>query len=252
MDINNIIKYNKSCDKLIDDDKSLGVLLIETMSVFGDLSDSVLKYKTDTKNKDFLVEQLVEFQIKISMLYVKMKKRNTLISNRSAMTMLSNNYSNINMGYNNMDSIWIFFKLLSNIGKISDTYHIRTSSTDDQFRMKNLMLVQAYLLSYFNKIEKENKDVNSKKYDELFYNSIGSEYKTISQDSTVDAKPSNVNVSSKVEVSTEKPPIPSPKVENTPKVEVSTEKPPLPSPDVLNEIIGKMIPQNDNIKVEKS
>ena len=163
MNIENINYFNRACAEVNKyETKTFGVKIIKLFEEFGEFSAELVKQRGESYkefNRDDLFEELADVQILMSSLYEDMKKRCTLVSDKSSMRIVKNDYEELKHQFGRIaDPIWLYFQIASNLGKFAETVNPRTKQNDDQYRIKHLMVAQAYVLYFYDLLKIQYKN----------------------------------------------------------------------------------------------
>lgn len=152
MDIKDFGKIIDACSKKQDLDKmTLGMNLFHMYEMMGWVSREIKQeHKSKTKPKEVnvasIVSAIIALQESMGVMYKILQKRNATLTSAKNMTLLKNNLTQAEIKYpKGGDLIWVTYNLFSSLGKITQTFNMRTTANDDTFRMSHLMEAQSYL-----------------------------------------------------------------------------------------------------------
>jgi len=177
------------------DDKKVGIYIIDIFKNLGILGESASTFRVQ-KSKEINIEHLVRLQFTISALYSKLRRDSNLISDVKSMDILKNNYNSVRSECKNIESIWLYYRLTTSLGAVTDKFTHRIKQQEYQFLVSALLKTQAYLMVYIDLAKIDNKINPNITTDEYFVN----EFNSIIFGKNVPAVNSNENISVKLNI----------------------------------------------------
>jgi len=253
--LNIVKKLNKKL--FTQTETTLGSEIIRLSTAIGQLGDEVLIMRENKERDNHqLLYDLIHVQYNISKLYSKLRFGNNLIVDDAYNRILQNNYASISKEYNKIDTVWLYFRILSSLGEMIGKFGIRTQPIEYQYLVKDLAKLQGYLMVYILRVAETMrltiKDIDEKI--ENFHtvtkavtskeNKEQTEKPIINSDVILEEKPKKNKAKKEEPIKEEK------KNQKDKKPNPNTAKPALPDQNEIKNILSRLLPKDDSQKVE--
>ena len=243
--LNIVKKLNKKL--FTQTETTLGSEIIRLSTAIGQLGDEVLIMRENKERDNHqLLYDLLNVQYAISTLYSKLRFGNNLIVDDAYNRILQNNYASISKEYNKIDTVWLYFRILSSLGEMIGKFGIRTQPIEYQYLVKDLAKLQGYLMVYILRVA-ETMRLKIKDIDEKIEN-----FHTVTQTEKiiVDFKITKEEKPKKNKAKKEEPIKEEKKNQKDKEPNPNTAKPALPDQNEIKNILSRLLPKDDSQKVE--